>query len=71
MLYIYKYTYIYIYIFIYINANNMLDNPLGILGLGGTIINVTIGNILGMRIVSKNIYLDIFMVGNIQVSLSR
>ena len=47
----------------------MLDKPLGSLGLGETIINVMIGNILGMRIVSKNIYLDIFIVGNIQVSL--
>ena len=41
----------------------------GSLGLGGTTINVMIGNILGMRIVLRNIYLDIFIVGNIQVSL--
>ena len=47
----------------------MLDKPLGSLGLVETIINVMIGNILGMRIVSKNIYLDIFIVGNIQVFL--
>ena len=39
------------------------------LGLGGTTINVMIGNILGMKIVYKNIYLDIFIVGNIEVSL--
>ena len=50
-------------------VNNMLEKPLGSLGLGGTTINVMIGNILGMRIVSKNIYLDIFIVGNIQFSL--
>ena len=47
----------------------MLEKPLGSLGLGGTAINVMIGNILGMRIVSKNIYLDVFIVGNIQISL--
>ena len=49
--------------------NNMLEKPLGSLGLGGITINVMIGNILGMRTVSKNIYLDIFIVGNIQVFL--
>ena len=47
----------------------MLEKPPGSLGLGVITINVIIGNILGMRIVSKNIYLDIFIVGNIQVSL--
>ena len=47
----------------------MLEKPLGSLGLGGTTINVMIGNILGMKIVYKNIYLDIFIVGNIEVSL--
>ena len=50
-------------------ANNMLEKPLGSLGLSGTTVNVMIGNKLGMRIVYKNIYLDIFIVGNIQVSL--
>ena len=50
-------------------ANNMLEKQLGSLGLGGTTISVMTGNILGMRIVSKNIYLDIFIVGNIQVFL--
>ena len=39
----------------------MLEETLG--RLGGTTINVIIGNILGMRFVSKNIYLDIFIVG--------
>ena len=46
----------------------MLEKPLGSLGLGETTTNVMVGNILGMRIVSKNIYLDIFIVGNMQVS---
>ena len=59
--------------FIFLRAsavvNNMLEKPLGSLGLRGTTINAVIGNILGMRIVSKNIYLDIFIVRNIQVSL--
>ena len=32
-------------------------------------IDVMTGHILGMRIVFRNIYLDIFIVGNIQVSL--
>ena len=50
-------------------TNNMLEKPLGSLGLGGITINVMIGNILGMRTVSKNIYLDIFIVGNIQAFL--
>ena len=50
-------------------ANNMLEKPLGSLGLSGTTVNVMIGNKLGMRIVYKNIYLDIFIVGNIQISL--
>ena len=36
----------------------MLEKPLGTLGLGEATIKL-IGNILGMRIVSKNIYLDI------------
>ena len=43
--------------------------PLGSLGLGGRAINVMIGNILGMRIVSKNIYLNIFIVASMQASL--
>ena len=46
-----------------------VGETLEILGLGGTTINVMIGNILGMRIVFTNIYLDISIVGNIQVSL--
>ena len=50
-------------------ARNMLEKPLGSLGSGGTTIDVMTGNILGMRIVFRNIYLDIFIVGNIQVSL--
>ena len=50
-------------------TNNMLEKLLGSLGLGGITINVMIGNILGMRTVSKNIYLDIFIVGNIQAFL--
>ena len=50
-------------------ANNMLEKPLGSLVSGGTTIDVMTGNILGMRIVFRNIYLDIFIVGNIQVSL--
>ena len=47
----------------------MLEKPLGSLGLGGRAINVMIGNILGMRIVSKNIYLNIFIVATMQASL--
>ena len=39
------------------------------LGLGRITINVMIGNILVMRIVFRDIYLDIFLVGNMQVSL--
>ena len=31
-------------------ANNMLEKPMEGLGLGGTTINVMIGNILGMKI---------------------
>ena len=50
-------------------GNNMLEKQLGSLGLGGKTVSVMIGNILGMRTVSKNIYLDIFIVGNIQVFL--
>lgn len=50
-------------------AKNMLEKLLESLDLGAVSINVMIGNILGMRIVYKNIDLDIFMVGNIQVSL--
>ena len=50
-------------------ANNMLEKPLGSLGLDRTAINFMVGNILGMKFVCKNIYLDIFMVGNIQVFL--
>ena len=50
-------------------VNNMLEKSLGSLGSGGTTIDVMTGNILGMRIVFRNIYLDIFIVGNIQVSL--
>ena len=46
----------------------MLEKPLGSLGLGGTTINVMMGNVIGIRIVSKNIYLDISIVGNMQVS---
>ena len=46
----------------------MLEKPLGSLDLGGITINVMIGNILEMRIVFRNNYLDIFIVGNIQVS---
>ena len=47
----------------------MLEKPLGSLGLIGININVMIGKILGMRIVFRSNYLDIFIVGNIQVSL--
>ena len=47
----------------------MLGKPLGSLGLGGTTINVMTANISEMRIVFRNFYLDIFIVGNIQVSL--
>ena len=50
-------------------TNNMLEKPLGSLGLGGITINVIIGNILGMRVVFRSIYLEILIVGNIQVSL--
>ena len=46
-----------------------VEKLLGCLDLGGTTINVMIGNILGIRIVFRNIYLDIFIVGNIQLSL--
>ena len=49
-------------------ANYELEKPLGSLDLGGITINVMIGNILEMRIVFRNNYLDIFIVGNIQVS---
>ena len=41
----------------------MLEKPLGSLGLTGTTTKVMIGNILRMRFVSKNIYLDIFILG--------
>ena len=41
----------------------MLEKPLGSLGLSGTITNVMIRNILGMKIVFKNSYLDIFIAG--------
>ena len=47
----------------------MLEKPLGSLGLGETTKNVMIGNIPGIRIVFRKIYLDIFIVGYIQVSL--
>ena len=47
----------------------MFEKLLGSLGLGGTTINIMIGNILGMMRVFRNIYLDIFIVGNMQVSL--
>ena len=50
-------------------ASNMLQKPLESLGLGGTTINVMIGNILGRRIVFRNIYLVILIVENMQVSL--
>ena len=50
-------------------ANNTLEKPLGSLGLDGAAINVMIANMLGMRIVSRNIYEDMYIVGNIQVSL--
>ena len=50
-------------------AKNILEKPLESSGLGGTTIDIMTGNILGMRIVFRNIYLDIFIVGNIQVSL--
>ena len=45
------------------------EQPLGSLILKRITINVMIGNVLGMRIVFRNIYLDIAEVGNIQVSL--
>ena len=41
----------------------MLEKPLGSLGLSGTTIKVMIANILRMSFVSKNIYLDIFILG--------
>ena len=50
-------------------ASNMLQKTLWSLGLGGTTINARIRNILEIRTVSKNIYLDIFIVGNIQFPL--
>ena len=50
-------------------TGDMMEKPVGSLVLGGITINVMIGNILGMRIVFRNIYLDIFIVGNIQLSL--
>ena len=50
-------------------ANSVLEKPLGSLGLDGITINVIIGNILGMRVVFRSIYLEILIVGNIQVSL--
>ena len=50
-------------------AKNMLGNPLGSLGLGGTTINVMSRNILGMRSIFRNNYLDIVLVEKIQVSL--
>ena len=45
-------------------ANNMLEKTLGSLGLGEITINVTIGNIRGIRIVFRTIYLDIFLIRN-------
>ena len=47
----------------------MLEKPLASLRLGGITVNVMIGNILGMRTVFRNIYLDSFIVENIKVSL--
>ena len=58
-----------IYLFTCECCGKQLEKPLGSLGSGGTTIDVMTGNILGMRIVFRNIYLDIFIVGNIQVSL--
>ena len=59
--------------FIFLRAsavtNSMSEKALRSLVLGGTTINVIIGNILEMRIVFRNIYLGIFIVGNIHVSL--
>ena len=49
----------------------MLEKPLGSLGLSGTTIKVMIGNILRMRFVSKNIYLDIFILGTGFLEKSR
>ena len=49
-------------------GKHYVEETTGSLGLDGTTI-IMIGNILGMRIVFRNIYLDIFIVGNIQVSL--
>ena len=50
-------------------AINILEKALGKLGIGGTTINVMIGNMCEKRIVFRNIYLNIFIVGNIQASL--
>ena len=50
-------------------TGDMMEKPVGSLVLGGITISVITGNILGMRIVFRNIYLDIFIVGNIQLSL--
>ena len=41
----------------------MLDKLLGSLGLDGITINIMIGNVIGMRIVFGNIYLDILDSG--------
>ena len=50
-------------------AHSILEKPLGSLDLSRTTINVMIANIIGMKIVFRKIYLDIFIVGNIQISL--
>lgn len=50
-------------------AKNMLEKLLESLDLGAVSINVMIGNILGMRIVYRIIYLGIFIVKNIQLFL--
>ena len=49
----------------------MLEKPLGSLGLSGTTIKVMIANILRMSFVSKNIYLDIFILGTGFLEKSR
>ena len=49
----------------------MLEKLLESLDLGAVSINVMIGNILGMRIVYRIIYLGIFIVRNIQLFLIK
>ena len=53
----------------YVGETSPVVSPTYCLGLAGTTIDVMTGNILGMRTAFRKIYIDIFIVGNIQVSL--